>query len=56
MDKKTYQFIHPQTSEVFVVDGAKVIELDGYWIVKIGNKTVAIFTKHYSFVVAEKEE
>jgi hypothetical protein len=53
MDKKTYQFIHPQTSEVFVVDGTKVIEIDGYWILKMKNNTVAIFTKNYSFVIAQ---
>ena len=53
MDKKTYQFIHPQTSEVFVVDGTKVIDIDNHWMVQNKSKTVAVFTKNYSFVVAE---
>lgn len=62
MDKKTYQFIHPQTSEIFDVEGTQVIDMDGYWMVQIKTKTavkirtVGIFTKDYSFVVAQNEE
>lgn len=49
---KTFEFIHPRTAEVFTVDGEWVFDEDNYWRVKIKEKTVAIFTKDYSFVIA----
>ena len=53
---KTYQFIHPRTAEVFYIDGEWVFDQDNYWHVKIKERTVAIFTKDYSFVMSENIE
>lgn len=53
---KTYQFIHPRTAEVFSVNGEWVFDEDNYWRVKIKERTVAIFTKDFSFVMSENIE
>jgi hypothetical protein len=50
---KTFQFIHPLTAEVFNVEGDKVLNDEGYFIVKHKNRNVAIFKNDYSFVLAE---
>ena len=50
---KKFQFIHPLTAEVFNIEAEKVINDEGYFIVKIENRNVAIFKNDYSFVVSE---
>ena len=49
----TFRFIHPLTAEIFNVEGDKVFNDEGYFIVKQKSKNVAIFKNDYSFVVAE---
>ena len=44
---KTFQFIHPQTAEVFSVDGKKLFDEGSLWLVKINSAVVGIFTKEY---------
>jgi hypothetical protein len=50
---KTFQFIHPQTAEVFSVDGKKLFDEGSLWLVKINSAVVGIFTKDYSVVIHE---
>lgn len=49
----TYEFIHPHTAEVFIIKAEAIHYEDLYWVGKIKNKTVCIFTKDYSFVKHE---
>ncbi len=51
---KTYDFIHPVTGDVFSVEGKLCFEDNGFWIVKINSKVVAMFKTDYSFIVHSK--
>lgn len=52
---KTYQFIHPVTAEVFNVEGKKLFDEEGLWLVKIDSAVVGVFTKNYSVVILSDE-
>lgn len=53
---KTYQFIHPVTAEVFNVDAEWVFDEDNSWRAKIKERTIAIFTKDYSFIMSKSTQ